>query len=69
MLYSHRSALRDENKNEVDLVSNVYNGSRRVVHGGQHDYDTIPDVLEQIQLQQLEIVRQLKLFNPNTMWP
>ena len=38
----------------VPVFPNMYNGSRQVA--GEHDYDTIPDVLEQMQLQQIEMV-------------
>ena len=40
----------------IQVYSNMYNGNRRTT--GEHDYDTIPDVLQEIQLQQMEMVSQ-----------
>lgn len=45
-----RNLFNETDKSNVSILRNVYNGN------GQHEYDTIPDVLEQMQLQQMEMV-------------
>ena len=51
-----RAAIHEEEKSEmIQVFPNKYNGNRNTT--GEHDYDTIPDVLEEIQLQQMEMVR------------
>lgn len=45
-----RNLFNETDSSNVSTLRNVYNGN------GHHEYDTIPDVLEQMQLQQMEMV-------------
>lgn len=45
-----RNLFNDTDDSNVSTLRNVYNGN------GHHEYDTIPDVLEQMQLRQMEMV-------------
>ena len=47
-----------EDKN-TPVLNNMYR------HAGEHDYDTIPEVLEQMQLQQLQQMEMVRLHSSN----
>ena len=57
------TALREEDKTDMALVPvspNMYNGNGSRHVSGEHEYDTIPDILEQMQIQQLQQMEMVR---------